>query len=446
MSLTAATLAQTPHIVWAGTYGGPGGDSPEGLASSTGKGCFLLVNSDFGAPRYWDANLFLLDSLGDTLWNRSLDFVNVWGRDVAATADGGCVVLALALDSADQYDILIARFSATGDTMWTRRYGGPGYQRGNAICIDGIDNIIVVGENFTVDDGSNTLVMKLTATGDSLWTAIHDMGFFGWGDGAIAVSSLPDGDYLMAGSGGFVDDASVPYISRLDSDGQVRFVRHFWMINAVPASLAVYPDDGFAIAGQYYGEYFDFEGPWLLRGDASGDSLWSYVDSTTTGQYSEVALLPDGSLVTIGSGKLDTLSASLLTRFDHGGNMTMQYPYQHAGVQSSGHSMVIGDFAQDSSVVLMGRMGDSLGAPCSHCDVFADKLTSLPLALCGDIDGNGFGPNVSDLTYLVGYLFLSRPSPPFAVLADLDSSSQINISDLTYLVNFLFKGGPPPAC
>ncbi len=70
----------------------------------------------------------------------------------------------------------------------------------------------------------------------------------------------------------------------------------------------------------------------------------------------------------------------------------------------------------------------------------------VAIVLCGDMNGNGAGPFMDDLTYLVDYLFRGGPPPPFADAADLDGSGAINIADLTYLVNYLFKGGPAPDC
>ncbi|MFH1374128.1 MAG: FG-GAP-like repeat-containing protein [bacterium] len=68
------------------------------------------------------------------------------------------------------------------------------------------------------------------------------------------------------------------------------------------------------------------------------------------------------------------------------------------------------------------------------------------VALCGDVDGDGDGPIVSDIQYLVDYLFRSGAPPPVLETTDMDGFNGISVSDLTCLIAYLFQGGPPPDC
>jgi hypothetical protein len=69
---------------------------------------------------------------------------------------------------------------------------------------------------------------------------------------------------------------------------------------------------------------------------------------------------------------------------------------------------------------------------------------SMCCQLGGDVDQSG-GVDVSDLTYIVDYLFGGGPPPPCLKEADVDGSSGVDVADLTYIVDYLFGGGPPPA-
>jgi hypothetical protein len=64
----------------------------------------------------------------------------------------------------------------------------------------------------------------------------------------------------------------------------------------------------------------------------------------------------------------------------------------------------------------------------------------------GDINADGEGPNVADLTYLVDYLFRGGPPPPVLDAANVDGQGGVNMGDLTYLLEYLFRGGPEPMC
>jgi hypothetical protein len=64
---------------------------------------------------------------------------------------------------------------------------------------------------------------------------------------------------------------------------------------------------------------------------------------------------------------------------------------------------------------------------------------------CGDIVSDD-GINISDLVYLVSYMFQGGPAPAFICLADVNGSggSGPDIADLVYLVSYMFQSGPPP--
>ena len=65
--------------------------------------------------------------------------------------------------------------------------------------------------------------------------------------------------------------------------------------------------------------------------------------------------------------------------------------------------------------------------------------------LCGNINGNSPpAVDVSDLTYIVEYLFGGGPPPPNPVEADVNCSGGIDVADLTFMVEYLFGGGPAP--
>jgi len=82
----------------------------------------------------------------------------------------------------------------------------------------------------------------------------------------------------------------------------------------------------------------------------------------------------------------------------------------------------------------------------NYDDWCVDDVFIGTTAICGDIDGNGEGPDISDITYLADYFFSSGPEPPVLDAADVNNSGTLDISDLTFLVDYMFAGGEAPHC
>jgi predicted outer membrane repeat protein len=88
---------------------------------------------------------------------------------------------------------------------------------------------------------------------------------------------------------------------------------------------------------------------------------------------------------------------------------------------------------EDSSKcgLLIGRYNNA----CTRCCNFA-----------GDVDNSGDGPDITDLTYLIDFLYMDGPWPPCPDEADMNGEPGIDISDLSYLIAFLYVDGPAPTC
>ena len=102
-------------------------------------------------------------------------------------------------------------------------------------------------------------------------------------------------------------------------------------------------------------------------------------------------------------------------------------------------------FQQDIEYLGNGEHG--IAYVSSDFRAWFDHLSGCCMgSIRGNVDYGGDDQiNVSDLTYLVAYLFQGGDEPGCLVEADVEGSTAINVSDLTYLVAYLFQGGPAPA-
>lgn len=61
----------------------------------------------------------------------------------------------------------------------------------------------------------------------------------------------------------------------------------------------------------------------------------------------------------------------------------------------------------------------------------------------GDADCSGV-VTVSDVVYLINYIFSGGAPPHDLNAADADGSCTVTISDAVHLINYIFSGGGPP--
>jgi hypothetical protein len=73
-------------------------------------------------------------------------------------------------------------------------------------------------------------------------------------------------------------------------------------------------------------------------------------------------------------------------------------------------------------------------------ETVAMRVTSF---VRGDVNRDGV-INISDVVYLINYLYVGGPPPTPREAGDANADGVINVTDVVYLINYLYVGGPPP--
>lgn len=152
----------------------------------------------FGEPN-GDAFLFKTDSMGTVSWTKTYGSPGLdWGNSVKQTNDGGYIVAgSSSFDSTNLIDVYVIKTNAIGDTLWTKTYGGAGYDFGQTIEQTTDGGYIITGYTNTCDTCNyNVYLIKTDANGNLLWSNTNG----GSGDDeGNSVYQTNDGGYIIAG-------------------------------------------------------------------------------------------------------------------------------------------------------------------------------------------------------------------------------------------------------
>ncbi|HRI65948.1 MAG TPA: hypothetical protein PK156_16990, partial [Polyangium sp.] len=138
-----------------------------------------------------DVFLAKFDTDGNHLWSKRFGDSTTQNAGSVAIDNAGNVVIVGSfqgsmdfgggsLVSAGITDIFVAKFDASGNHLWSKRFGNSSVQNANAVAVDGSGNVIFTGlfqgamsfggATLTSAGGNDIYLAKLDASGNHLWS------------------------------------------------------------------------------------------------------------------------------------------------------------------------------------------------------------------------------------------------------------------------------------
>jgi hypothetical protein len=263
--------------LWTRTYGGSEYEFRVSLDQTSDGGYVMIATTDsFGAGGY-DIYLVRTDSQGNVLWTRTYGGnENDFGESVRQTYDGGFIIVAQTHSfGAGLSDLYLVKTDSEGDTLWTRTYGGIWSDWGESVEQTPDGGYIVAGGTHSFDlQYSNVFLLKTDPSGDTIWTRAYGGGLADWGE---SVQQTSDGGYIIAGyTRSFGAGLWDMYVLRTDGRGDTLWTRTYGgSFGDYAYSVQETSDGGYVIAGWTASFGAGFEDVYLVRTDSEGDTLWT---------------------------------------------------------------------------------------------------------------------------------------------------------------------------
>ncbi|MCD6446979.1 MAG: hypothetical protein J7L40_02305 [Candidatus Marinimicrobia bacterium] len=264
------------------------GERTNGIAPSQDGNLFVFGWYDNGTS-YNNITYSKVEIDGDTLWSKRIptSSYNTSINNGIPTSDNGCFGFGNMWLSERRNEILVAKISSTGDTLWTGLYGGDDSDYANFATELSDGSILLVGElnvydstnaDWGLNSGQQVYLIKLSAGGDKLWTkAIGNT----LRESPNAIIEASDGSLILLGtrsqSYAYLYDETTGWISKLSADGEEIWIQEFE--SKLPMGVRELPNGDFIavtsnISNRYYRNAADLN---IMKLTSSGTLLWSRV-------------------------------------------------------------------------------------------------------------------------------------------------------------------------
>lgn len=234
----------------------------------------------------------------DTLWTKTYGGPGFDEASLAIeTSDQGFIVVGYTTSFGEgELDVYLIKTDANGDSVWARTYGGPADDQGLGIVETPDGCYIAVGKTFSFGAGGvDIYAVKTSADGDSVWARTYgDEGV----EQAFDICEASDGGYIICGS----SDGDACLLKIDEAGDTVWFKTHGkefrqdWGL-----AVAVTADGGYIVTG-----WADIPGndldAYLIKTDMNGDSLWTRTyGGTDFDMSSDVQQVADGGYIIAGT-------------------------------------------------------------------------------------------------------------------------------------------------
>jgi hypothetical protein len=158
------------NTIWSKTLGTPSWDVPEEIIPLYDGG-FALTGSTYNSP-YENGTFYVirLDSSGTVMWEHQLNRgFSSQAKGILELPDSSLMVTGIGIATGhEDLDMLLVKYSATGDTMWTKYYGSELDEWAVDLAISFENRICLAGNKTQVEGNTREYMITVDVDGAQL--------------------------------------------------------------------------------------------------------------------------------------------------------------------------------------------------------------------------------------------------------------------------------------
>ncbi len=241
------------NIKFLRTYGTAENEEASAIME-TSDGGFIIAGSahDPLKSNRYSCMLIKIDQDGNSVWTKVTDagFHSFKAKCIIAGIDGGYVVSGEAVKNVkEKTDAAIVKFDLSGNTVWTRAYGGNLDDSAAKIIQTDDRGYLICGTTYVSTAENNDIyLVKTDAEGDCVWARTYGDMLNEFGESVISDGK---GGYVIGStSESFTQGSSDLYIIKTDSSGTPLWSRNFGTkMDDYLGGIALSKDFGIAVTG-----------------------------------------------------------------------------------------------------------------------------------------------------------------------------------------------------
>lgn len=246
-------------------------------------------------------------------------------------------------------DMVVYKFTATGDTAWSKVYGTTEDEYGMCLLATSDGNLIVAGIWGGFSGQNGLYMVKINPAGDVIWTRQFPANNY---LSPNQLLEMKNGDLLLSADYN-TQGAQLASIRRFKADGSLLWQKDDTANTTASASVEM-ADGSIVTCGS---KMESFQGQaWVRRSDAAGNKIWdkNYGSEMETEGAMDIKQSADGSMVIIGNIQSGFMTVPMFFRIDGEGNLLQSMRFT-AGTFATGVN-VLKDSNDDS--ILLGQTDD----------------------------------------------------------------------------------------